>query len=217
MANYLKKFHHIVKLKGKINKIVYLAVFFSLTPATILLSLFAVNVISKSKLPNKDQTQQIQLPNYGAEVYASLPGTSGEVKGIATSQDARLEILKQYLNNYNSPLEPYAQELIDKAEKYTLDFRLLAAIAQQESNLCKKIPEGSHNCWGWGIHARGTLMFDTYEEAIEAVSRGLKEEYVDKGYTTPEQIMLKYTPSSPGSWAIGVSQFLDDMENGNWD
>lgn len=216
MWQYFEEIKTFLNFRGKISKFIYLLVFFSLTPATIFLSIFTIDMFVKAKnKPVKPNT--IQSVIYGTEIYASLPNTQGEVKGAATSQDARFEILRQYLNHYNSPLEPYVDEIIKASEKYELDFRLLVAIAQQESNLCKKIPGDSYNCWGWGIHERGTLMFDSYTEAVNTVAKGLKEDYVDKGYTTPEQIMVKYTPSSPGSWAKGVSQFLSDMETGNWD
>jgi hypothetical protein len=55
-------------------------------------------------------------------------------------------------------------------------------------------------------------MFTNYEEAIETVSKGIKENYVDKGLTTPDDIMKKYTPSSNGSWANGVNEFMQDMQ-----
>ena len=94
-----------------------------------------------------------------------------------------------------------------------MDFRLITAIAQQESNLCKIIPPRTYNCWGWGIHSEGTLGFDSYEEAIDAVTLGLKENYFNKGLTTPDTIWPKYTPSSPdGAWAKGVNQFMAEME-----
>lgn len=201
------------------KNIFYLATFFIATPATIITSLFALHMMVKAEEVEKkispieaNVISAIEAPRYGSKVYAALPSSIGEVKGVATAQDARYEIVRQYLANYNSPLESHAQFLVDTAEKYNLDFRLLVAIAQQESNLCKKIPENSFNCWGWGIHSRGTLRFMSYEEAIEAVSKGLKENYIDKGLTTPEAIMAKYTPSSNGSWANGVSQFLAEME-----
>jgi len=42
---------------------------------------------------------------------------------------------------------------------------------------------------------------------------GLKSEYIDKGYTTPDTIWKKYTPGSPdGAWAKGVNQFMSQME-----
>ena len=104
-----------------------------------------------------------------------------------------------------------AEFIVATSDKYGLDFRLTTAIAQQESNLCKYIPSGSYNCWGWGIHSRGTLGFASYDEGIDIVSRGIKSEYIDKGYVEPLDIMSKYTPLSNGSWAEGVTKFLSDM------
>jgi hypothetical protein len=82
----------------------------------------------------------------------------------------------------------------------------------QESGLCKHIYEGSYNCWGWGIYGNTVTRFSSYEEAIETISRGLKKNYIDKGLTTPEDIMRKYTPPSTGSWAYGVNFFLKIIE-----
>lgn len=203
------------------RNLLYLLTFFIVTPITLGTSLFALNVVRSI---NQEQTlasplnsslgslNALEAPRYGSQVYASLPDPVGKVAGAATAQDARVEIVRQYLAKYRSPLELHAQKIVDEAEKNGLDFRLLVAIAQQESNLCKKIPGSSYNCWGWGIHSKGTLRFESYDQAIETVSQGLKEEYIDKGYDTPEQIMAKYTPSSPGSWAAGINQFLSEME-----
>lgn len=200
------------------RNLLYLLTFFLITPLTIAISLFALNILSRNQSKNYEASAAVptlnafSAPKYGSRVYASLPDPIGKVAGFASTMDARAEILKQYLDSYSSPLTPYAQELVDTSEKYGIDFRLLVAIAQQESNLCKKIPADSFNCWGWGIHSRGTLKFANFTEGIETVARGLKEEYLDKGYSTPEEIMGKYTPSSPGTWASGVRQFLEEME-----
>lgn len=142
----------------------------------------------------------------------------GEVKGISTTveaEDARKEIVTKFLERHDSPLTPYdyfGEYIVDIADKYQIDYRLLPAIAMQESNLCKKIPEGSYNCLGFGIHARGTLGFDSYEANFERAARELKANYIDIGLTTPEQIMTKYTPSSNGSWANSVNQWITEME-----
>ena len=80
----------------------------------------------------------------------------------------------------------------------------------QESNGGKKIPEGTFNAWGWGITASDTLGFDSWEHGINTVGRGLKRDYLDKGFVTPEQIMSKYCPLSlekGGAWAKGVQYF----------
>lgn len=196
------------------RSILYFLTFILVTPITLATSLFALSILSRPQhnTPTQQEIATNKLPRYGSYVYAAVPDPIGRVAGAATKSDARVEIIRQYLARYNSPLEPYAKLIVDVSEKYGLDFRLLVAIAQQESNLCKKVPVDSYNCWGWGIHSRGTLRFTSYPEAIETVARGLREDYFDKGYTTPEEIMKKYTPLSSGSWAFGVQQFLTEME-----
>lgn len=138
------------------------------------------------------------------------------VKAMIEKDDARIDIVKSFLERYNSPLTPhqhFAEFIVSTADKYGVDYRLIPAIMMQESSLCKKIPEGSHNCLGFGIHSRGTLTFNTYEESIERATRELKSNYIDIGLTTPEKIMTKYTPSSPeGAWAKSVNQWIADME-----
>ncbi|OGM29374.1 hypothetical protein A2801_01665 [Candidatus Woesebacteria bacterium RIFCSPHIGHO2_01_FULL_41_10] len=188
--------------------------FLILTPLTLATSLFSLYVLSGSV---KDTPQNVLAAETSAEVmtgvhiFASLPAVSPTVETEVEVADARVELIRKYLKRYDSPLLPYADFVVSMADHYGLDFRLTTAIAQQESNLCKKIPADTHNCWGWGIHSEGTLGFSSLKEGIEVVSRGLKDGYIDYGYTTPEAIMTKYTPQSNGSWSSGVSQFMDDM------
>lgn len=139
-----------------------------------------------------------------------------KVQEKISADDARPVIIKKYLEKYKSPLVPYADLIFEVSQTYGLDYYWIVAIAQQESNLCKKAPEDSHNCWGYGIHKRGTLKFDNYELAIKSYADYLKREYFDKGLNTPELIMKKYCPSSNGSWARGVQQFIDEMESGRF-
>lgn len=195
------------------KNLVLISVFFIVTPLTLGVSLFSLfSIRSSDSGVVQGKVLGTSTTESGVRVYASLPSEFPTVSGAVTSNDARPEIIKNYLEAYNSPLLPYANFLVDIADKYNLDFRLLPAIAQQESNLCKYIPPGGHNCWGWGIHSEGTLGFDSFDEAIETVAYGLKTEYIDKGYTTPEEIMTKYTPLSDGSWARGVTRFMGEME-----
>ena len=130
--------------------------------------------------------------------------------------DARPLIIKKYLEKYNSPLTPYANLIYELSNTYGFEYYWIVAIAQQESNLCKKAPEGTHNCWGYGIHKKGTLGFESYEIALKSYAEYLDREYFKKGLNTPELIMKKYCPSSNGSWARGVSQFIAELENGSF-
>ncbi len=196
------------------KNIVLIAVFFAITPLTIGVSLFSLFSLEKNDVLEKkfNTTNLVVSPKSGISVYASLPSNIPSVSSSIESADARPQIVKQYLERYNSPLVPYAEFIVETADKYSIDFRLVTAIAQQESNLCKIIPVDSYNCWGWGIHSKGTLGFESFSEGIETVSYGLREEYLNKGYSTIEEIMSKYTPLSNGSWANGVSAFMQDMQ-----
>lgn len=187
-------------------------VFLILTPITLGVSMFSLLTVSETPVTTEVAANLIRQPKSGVQVYASLPLTQPSFSATATASDARGAILKQYLTIYDSPLIPYSQKIVEIADKYGVDYRLTTAIAQQESNLCKRIPPGSHNCWGWGITSVSTLYFDSYEQGIDEVTRGLKQNYIDKGYVSIEDIMGKYTPMSNGSWARGVTTFLGDME-----
>lgn len=192
------------------RNIVLLILFFLITPLTIATASFSLYLFNKPE--PKVLASSARADITGVKVFASLPSNAPTVSGSVMSEDARPEIVKNYLITYNSSLTPYAKTLVEAADFYGLDFRLLPAIAQQESNLCKWIPNGTHNCWGWGIHSEGTLGFDSFDQAIWTVAKGLKENYIDEGLKTPKEIMAKYTPQSNGSWANGVSEFMAEID-----
>ena len=135
---------------------------------------------------------------------------------LAVSDDARPVIIKQYLEKYKSPLAPYSDLIFEVSQAYGFDYYWIVAIAQQESNLCKKIPQNSYNCWGYGIHSKGTLRFDGYETAIKSFAEYLDRVYFAKGLDTAELMMGRYCPHSNGSWAFGVNQFIAEMESGDF-
>ena len=192
------------------KKILAISGWLVITSLTLFLALGSYLSIAKI-VPKSFRPQQVANTTDTIASHAILPDVIGAFTYTVKSEDAIPEIIKGYLSKYNSPLLPYADYLVKTCREQGIDPRLLVAIAQQESNLCKKIPEGTHNCWGWGIHSRGTLGFDNYKESIDAVTVGLSRNYLGKGLLTPEEIMGIYTPLSDGSWARGVQQFLDEM------
>jgi len=157
------------------------------------------------------------LPPVGATLFSTPPPGEAVLGESIVRKEVRPLILRKFLESYKSPLAAYSQNMIDAADKYGLDWRLLPAIAGQESTFCRTIPAGSHNCWGWAIHKRYTKKFDTWESAIETVAQGLRKDYIDQGLVTPEQIMTRYCPRSiterDGSWAEGVKYFMWSLEN----
>ncbi|HZJ18698.1 MAG TPA: hypothetical protein VFD45_03725 [Patescibacteria group bacterium] len=144
--------------------------------------------------------------------YAALPGTENVVESKIVTKDARIEILNQFFVEHKSPLLPYAEDVITAAEKYGLDWRLVPAIGMQESNLCKKEPKESYNCWGFGVYGKKVTRFDNYPQAIDIVSKALARDYIGQGLVSPQEIMSKYTPSNNGEWADSVTHFINQLK-----
>lgn len=190
--------------------IFYLILFIFLATINLFLSIKALAYFEKQSLIEKIIADIDQKKNNFYSSY--IVNSKKTVKTEATIADGRVANLKAFFRKYNSPLYDYAEKIVEVSDKYQFDYRLLPAIAMQESNLCRVIPENSYNCWGWGIYGSLVTRFSSYEEAIETVAKGLKTEYIDKGLITASMIMKKYTPPSKGSWAHGVNTFLRALE-----
>lgn len=123
--------------------------------------------------------------------------------------DKKAEILASYLASHDSPLQYHAQDFIDAANTYNLDWRLVPAISGVESTFGKFIP-GGYNGWGWGVYGNQAIFFKSWTEAIFTVSKGLRENYLDKGYSEPYSMNKIYAAST--SWGSKVSYFMQDLE-----
>lgn len=161
---------------------------------------------------HKEGTQGLLSETAKSSVaYAALPAMASLTTGEITQVDQRVEKVQNFFARYASPLEPFAQNIVSEAIENNLDYRLLPAIAMQESNLCKKAPVDSFNCWGFAIYGTKKKAFDNYESAISAVSKTLAEKYIALGLDTPEKIASKYTPSDDGTWVKSVIYFMNAL------
>lgn len=122
--------------------------------------------------------------------------------------DQRVVVLRKYLAKHNSPLADYADEFVQAADKYNLDWRLLPAIAGVESTFGKRIPYKSYNAYGW---AGGLYRFPSWENSINVVSKALKEDYVEKGADSLSKIGRRYCPPNP-AWGYKVLYFMKQIE-----
>jgi len=145
--------------------------------------------------------------------YQALPSQNSYSSINYENADARSLAIEAVFERYDSPLQGLGQHVVNEADKNNIDYRLLPAIAMQESTLCKKIIKNSYNCWGWGIYGSTITKFESYEKAISYISERLSVRYVQKGFTTPEQIVQKYTPSDDGKWSSVVSLMMDRIHN----
>lgn len=149
------------------------------------------------------------------KLYAALPKSGGFISDEIGQTDGRAKIIEEFFKSYKSPLASYSKNFVEVADKYNLNWRLLPAIAMQESVGGKKIIKNSYNPFGYGIYDKLVTRFNSWDEAIETVGKGLKENYLNKGLKTPYQIMTKYTPSSVSkgnAWAKAVSSFIAQLQ-----
>lgn len=191
------------------------------TPATVmglLLSVLLLHSYSRTKQINQLLTLQARqmLPKNGYQFYAALPQVLGSFSQAIAKEDARSEILKQFLAAHESPLESYAATLVSASEEKGIDFRLITAIGMCESNVGKKMPVGSHNAWGYAIYTgeESGATFGNWEDAIRTMADYLAEKYYTQGLTTPEEIGPIYAPPSVetgNSWAKCVRTFMDEL------
>jgi beta-N-acetylglucosaminidase len=134
----------------------------------------------------------------------------------AKSIDKRAQIIKDYLAKHNSPLENSAQDFIEAADKYGIDWKLVVSISGVESTFGKRIPGGhdplytSYNGWGWGVYGDNSLGFKSWRDAIYTISKGLRENYVDKGYKEPLVMNKKYAASP--TWGVRVVYFMNEID-----
>ena len=196
-----------------VKRAVFLLVIFSLLVG------FNFFLIDKVYSVNKKQTEIEKIlaeisqnRNESKQFQVSLGQTAPTYETDITVADGRVANLKSFFRKYGSPLYNEAEIIVKVSDQYQFDYRLLPAIAMQESNLCRVIPHDSYNCWGWGIYGTTVTRFESYEQAIKTVAKGISENYINKGLVTASIIMSKYTPSSNGSWAYGVNTFLKALE-----
>lgn len=183
----------------------------SLTFGLTLFTLYFLDHVKEGKNLLDQQAEGLISKNQ-YEFYAAVPQVLSTFSTAVEAADARPELIRRYLEKYHSPLLPYTDLIVGLSDKYGLDFRLIVSIAQCESNVCKVIPNGSYNCWGF---ENGATHFRSWEQALEQVAKTLKEGYIDQGLTTPEQIMPKYAPPSVakgGPWARCVNQFMNELQ-----
>jgi len=173
------------------------------TPLVLLLSGFLIH--QKSSITGILNTNGSQI---GTELN-SQNHIDGQVLGTQIT-DLRPYYVANLLRN--TKLEPYAELMVKTSDKYGIDYRLIPAIAMRESGGGNAIKEVTHNAWGF---ENGRTVFDSWESAIETVAKTLKERYIAKGLTTPEEIMPVYAPpqiENGGKWAQDINFLFSKLE-----
>ena len=147
-----------------------------------------------------------------AQQRASASSASISIAETDTSNDNRVKILRDFLKEQDSPLAPYAADFVRNADKYNLDWKLVAAISGVESTFGQQIPNNSYNGWGWGVYGTNVIRFASWTEGIDTISQGLRERYMDQwGGKDIYQIGRVYA-SSP-AWAGHVEYYMNKIQD----
>jgi len=148
------------------------------------------------------------IPNYSQT-------KKGVVSALVSGKDARAVLINRFLGKYGSPMAGMGGEFVAAADRYGIDWRLLPAIAFQESNLGKKIPKGSYNPFGWAIYEGESsgVYFESWASSIDTVASRIKENYINNGFATPETIVAKYTSGNNPSWVFAVNFAMEEISN----
>jgi len=194
-----------------------------LTAATILFIWFFASVsiiiftIFQFPIESDIKGLNLLIASSSKNIFAA-PTSAGENFGsvLAAVQggDARPVLVERFLEKYNSPMVGLGKEFVEAADKNNLDWRLLPALAFQESNLGKKIPKGSHNPFGWAIYEGkdAGAYFSSWEEAIAIVAIRMRENYISNGFNTPETIVIKYTSGKDTpAWVFAVRSAMEEI------
>ena len=147
---------------------------------------------------------------YAQEFAAGSSAALFKIDNLKAS-DSRIRILKKFLEERNSPLSPFAEKFVEIADKYNLDWKLVAAISGVESTFGQQIPNNSFNGWGWGIYGDNMIRFSSWNEGIETVSEGLRTNYIDKWGAKDVYEIGRIYAASP-TWAQRVEYFMNRIE-----
>ena len=195
--------------------------------ATIVIAWFQLTLIVliinltylSAKIKGGDTSITYPYTQISAQINA--PASTGKVLGASiVSDDARNLLIKQFIKNVrpSSPLLSYVDTIITEADKNTIDFRLVPAIAMCESNLGDHLPSSdSFNAWGIAVFTGQNhgKKFEDWPSAIAWVSKFLKESFYDKGITDLREIGAIWAPPSVEkeySWTRCVESFMTQMQ-----
>ena len=128
-------------------------------------------------------------------------------RDIAQAYVTKKRVITKVLQANNSPLAESVDEFIRTCANYQLDCYLLPSITRLESSYGQFIHPNSNNPFGWG---GGYIMFDTWGDAIDAVGKGLRNNYIDKGANDVYDIGKIYAASP--TWGVRVERFMKEFE-----
>lgn len=155
-------------------------------------------------IPEPNHNQILTAEDVYAEKLLELEKERLEIEASAILEHQRkVSALSSYLYSLGSPMAPHAELIITSASQCGVDYRLVMAIAGNESYYGKVGGGKYYNAWGWGPY----IHYSSWEESIPSFACSFAKHYVFQGYSTVETIAPKYGAVDQQKWIKNVYWF----------
>jgi hypothetical protein len=127
----------------------------------------------------------------------------------ATSKSFQGHIFDLYFAQQDSPLYGYGEHFVEACRTYGApeDCTLLPAIAKVETNFCKTdISAQQFNCWGWGGSGPNRILFNSFPQAIDTITRRLMIGYGERFFNDANFGGLTYCGRHCVNWGNYVEE-----------
>lgn len=132
-----------------------------------------------------------------------------EEKSLKTQKNAELESLEKIEELSNEcTLDEVSCKIKEVAENYGVDWRLAIAISMHETGKYTSVAFNDNNNVGGNFRNGSLMVFEDLDKGIDFFISNLKNNYIDMGLDTVEEISSKYAP-------IGANNDPNDL-NSNW-
>ncbi len=133
---------------------------------------------------------------------AGMPASS---RSIVKSRQGH--IFDQYFAANKSPLAGFGEDFVAACRKYAApsDCTLLPAIAKVETNHCRTdISAKQFNCWGFGGSGPNRILYSSFPQAIDEITRRLMSGYGTRFFQNPNNGALSYCGGHCVNWGDHV-------------
>ncbi len=192
---------------------------------TIILRPHILNLLSQGDLKAQSSnsiTDDIEKQSIEALISENY---NENIQGISTSLnnekiqsdvgfvDLRVLTLEDFFNHYGSSLAEYSDDFIEAADKYNVNnWQLIPAIAIAETNGCQTgLSYKQKNCWGWGGAGDNRWEFNSFDEAIDFITRSMINGYGNDRMNAKDIQNTYCGPSCAPygwKWARGVNHYV---------
>ena len=126
--------------------------------------------------------------------------------------DTRIIAMHRFLQHYKSPMTDYANIIVQTADKYNQDWRIIISIAGVESAFGRITRPNSYNAWGWRGGPDGDFSnFQNWEQAIIYITKKFTNGYGQN--PNPYDFYKTYCPTCTLAWPNGVTNYMHQLDS----